>query len=224
MYSHTEYTAGEETWDDWWNPYNEFWTTKTCYDDAYYCDNQFRDYSGMAGTHNKPLEFVDFPSNGQDPAKPSCPYTGAVPAFRAFCAGKAKPLSTTQTQRWQAAVSGLRAKGGPCVALADAAALLFGRGDLTFFPRSNYKFNGITPRGGGLTGVYSWSTLDRTWLDKWYDATNRTPPQTGAPSGLTAQGAIAHEMDHLINHAEHPIDANGDTLKALTPLTLQCDG
>jgi hypothetical protein len=223
VFSHTEYTAGEPAASDWWDPYTEFWTTKVCHDDALYCDNQFRDFSGRTGVHSRPLPFDIYPSQGQDPAKPTCPYKGPDDYKRAFCAGRDKPLSSTQSSRWQAALQRMRGRGAICAEFADQAAAMFARGDFSLFPRADYNFNGGAPVNGGTTGIYSWAVLDRTWLERWYDASHRSEGDEHVPQGLTLPGAIAHEMDHLIKGAQHVVIAPGDTAEMLTPHTLECD-
>lgn len=190
--------------------------------DALYCDSEFRTSSGLS-THRYPLPFPDeTEQQGYDFRKPDCAtYKGTAPYLLAYCAGKKITLSSTERQKINDAIARIRAKGGACVEAADLAQDLFSKGDLVFFPRSNFAFNGYAPVNGKVSAEYRWAILDRTWLTRWYDPSHATDPGKGVPKGMTLQMAIVHEMDHLRGY-RHKLDAQGDSLPMLTEHTIAC--
>ena len=169
------------------------------------------------------MPFVPFPAQGEDPIKPDCGNKSTIKhnKHRAFCAGKKKPISSTQWDTVKAAINRIRAKGGKCAQLAGIADQLIARSDMVFFPRSSYAFNGAAPLGGGPTGPYSWMILDKEWVTKWYDPDHKTATDPTNPTGLTLQAALAHELDHL-DGEEHEVDADGHEKPQLTKNTLAC--
>lgn len=116
-------------------------------------------------------------------AEPDCtqPQTNAI--IIAYCGGRVPQGG--ESAALSSAISRIRNRGGPCVAIADAADALLTAGRFRLFTRTTQTFGGGAPRGG------DWALISDEWLQYW-------PQPSG--DGRTLDSTIAHEIDHHLNH------------------------
>jgi len=214
VYNHTDVNSGEP---DYWDPYNDFYTTGDCSMVAQYCDNNFQP-GGGSSPYTTPRNTVR--SDGPDELSfliPTCPADStAAPVFKAYCAGHVP--SGTELTRIRAALTRLHQKGGICDTFATIGDALLSRGVLHVFPQGSYNFGGAAPQGGGSSGDRSWAIISRDLVNVAYDyphyALSRDP-NSGLWYYVTLQDDLAHELDHL-NGNPH-VFVNYVENKVLTP-------
>jgi len=101
-----------------------------------------------------------------------------------YCNGRVP--EGTELDAFNAALGRLRGISSTCGQLADAAEALMTAGRFRIFTFSSQSFGGAAPLGG------DWAIIGDGWFGHW--ELNTTP------EGANLQSAIAHEMDHHLNH------------------------
>jgi hypothetical protein len=128
------------------------------------------------------------------------------------------PVPTdAQRSTIDAALARMRAKGGPCIALADAAANLLSDGRFKIHHWTGSYF-GVASLGGFLYD--SWASIG--------DNTLAYSTASPGPEGRTLDGEIAHEMDHVLANMapggdpHMDVTLNGSVSHQQTPNWLAC--
>jgi len=221
VYNHTDVNSGEP---DYWDPYNNFYTTGDCSMVPQYCDTNFQPMGGGGSSpYTDPRDVAR--AGVADYAylpMPTCPAPKSSSDYvKAFCLGHTP--DATELGRLRSALTRMHQIGGVCDTLATIGDIVISRGALHIFPQASYDFGGAAPQGGGSNGPYSWVTLSGDWTKSLYDADHAgwlKNPNSGLSYRVTLQSALAHELDHL-HDLPHTYE-NGVENLALTPHMNEC--
>ena len=222
VYNHTDVNTGEP---DYWDPYNDFYTTGDCSSVARYCDNNFQ--PGGGGPYTAPRQTIrSVSSDNRSLIVPTCPPTPPLNAdsleVKAYCAGHV--ITGTQLVRVQAALARMHQIGGICDTLATIGDTVVNNGRFRAFPQAAYKFGGAAPLNGGISGPLSWGMISEDFLNSAFDRAHTGLSKnynTGLRYTVDLQAGLAHELDHLHNYG-HVFDQNGIENPVLTPHEYEC--
>jgi hypothetical protein len=203
---------------DFWDHVQKLWNTTT--DDcqsaskAAYCDSEL---FGPNSAYPDAPEQPEFPWDHELTElipPPSCPPApDAVPAIKAYCAGK--PPTSSQKDIMQAALNRMKLISDYCAALAAIGEVLLARPDaIRIFPQSSFQFSGATPTGAD-SSANAWMVISNR-VFKHPDAAHASIKDPDHPYRMTVQWVLAHELDHLKGENDLATD------QWLTPQTKSC--
>ena len=135
-----------------------------------------------------------------------CRYYQPDATRRTYCTAKIPDYD--RKNRYVAALAAIRARGGPCVELADLGETLLNSGRMRVFVKGvspNYlndgggsPLGGALPQNGGWNGPDAWMVSDAVWADYYSQKTATSVMADGTPIKRNFQTHLAHELDHLL--------------------------
>jgi len=190
-----------------------------CDQEVYACED-----NGGGGGTGGPLPGPPMPetdSQGES-AEPDCNQPQTDLRRQAYCSGP-RVLDSSYASQFTSAVARIKARGGECVAIADAAGALALLGKLRIFKQADYS-DPVTGFGGAAPLRSDWATLGDEWFTKF------DPKKTSA--GLNLDGVIVHEVDHHLGNLQagttnadgHLFNADGSVNRHHTLNSKACGG